>query len=150
MAPEDDVRALHRALLDRWNARDAAGFAGCLARDGSIVGFDGSMVDGAAAVESHLAGIFSDHEPATYVGAVREVRALADGAVLLRAVAGMVPPGQTEVKPEVNAVQSVVAVEQAGEWRVALFQTTPAAFHGRPDDAERLTRELQALVQSDG
>ena len=32
---------------------------------------------------------------------------------------------------------------QAGEWRISLFQNTPAQFHGRPDLVERLTRELR-------
>ena len=31
-------------------------------------------------------------------------------------------------------------------WRVVLLQTTPAAFHGRPDLAEALTRELRQLL----
>ena len=144
---EKEVRALHRALLDAWNDMDAAAFAARFAADGSSVGFDGSPLDGRPAIEAELGRIFADHAPARYVAIVREVRALAPGAVLLRAVAGMVPRGGTELKPEVNAVQGLVAVRRDGGWRIALFQNTPAAFHGRPELAGNLTEELRAAAR---
>jgi len=143
----DQVRALHRLLLDRWDDCDAAGFAAAFADDGSVVGFDGSMVDGRSQIEAHLAEVFADHRPPRYVSAVRDVRRLGDGVVLLRAVAGLVPRGATAVEPSLNAVQSLVAVSGEDGWRAALFQTTPAAFHGRPDDVIALTEELQGLVR---
>ena len=62
---------------------------------------------------------------------------------LIRAVAGLVPAGQTELNPALNAVQSVVASERSGVWKIDLFQNTPAAFHGRPEECERLTTELR-------
>jgi len=48
----------------------------------------------------------------------------------------------------VNAIQSLVAVREADRWRVVLLQTTPAAFHGRPDLAEAPFTELRALVRT--
>ena len=89
-----------------------------------------------AEVEAHLAGIFADHPTASYVWKVQEIRTLGDGVVLLRAIVGMVPPGRTEPNPATNAVQSLVAV---GE-RIALFQNTPAQYHGRPEAAEAAHR----------
>jgi hypothetical protein len=68
--------------------------------------------------------------------------------VLLRSVAGMVPPGDSDIKPEVNAVQLLVAIETAGRWRIAHFQNTPATFDGRPEAAEALTSELRELLPS--
>jgi hypothetical protein len=41
-----------------------------------------------------------------------------------------------------TAVQSMVAVGDGAEWRIALFQKTPAAFHGRPGEKEHLVAEL--------
>jgi hypothetical protein len=55
----------------------------------------------------------------------------------------MVPPGQTQVNPAVNAVQSLVVQQEGSRWRIHLFQNTPAAFHGRPEAAAALTSELQ-------
>lgn len=55
----------------------------------------------------------------------------------------MVPPGGSDINPAVNAIQSLVAVRREDLWRIALFQTTPAAFHGRPELSEQLTSELR-------
>ena len=141
----DAVVALYRRLLESWNSRDAAAFAAQFATNGSSVGFDGSQKDGREAIRSELARIFADHTPATYVGKVREVRAVGPQAMLLHAVAGMIPPGQSALKPERNAIQSLVTVLEEGESRVALFHNTPARFDGRPQLTEQLTAELDAV-----
>lgn len=147
----DEIRRLHRRFIDCWNATDARGIAELFTDDGSIVGFDGSMVNGRADIEEHLRSIFEDHRPARYVDKVREVRPLGDRAALLRAVVGMVPPGEFDLKPEVNAVQSLVAVDTGGAgWLTALLQTTPAQFHGRPHEVEALTNELREVLRSGG
>jgi uncharacterized protein (TIGR02246 family) len=151
LAPEQTaaaLRQLHASLLESWNRRDAAGFAALFTPEGNVVGFDGSEVDGAAAIRDHLEQIFADHHPAAYVAIVREVRQLGSDTALLRAAAGMVPPGKTEVNAAVNAIQSLVARQDGGRWRIELFQNTPAAFHRRPQEAAALTAELQR--QADG
>jgi uncharacterized protein (TIGR02246 family) len=148
--PEDAraVRELYAALLRCWNERDAAAFGALFQSRGSIVGFDGTPIDGSSEIVAHLQGIFAHHPTAAYVGKVREVRALGPGCALLRAVAGMVPPGQTALNPAVNAVQAVIAREERGSWRIELFQNTPAAFHGRPDAVTALTEELQRELEA--
>jgi uncharacterized protein (TIGR02246 family) len=142
------VVALYTRLLEAWNRRDAAGFAAQFADDGSTIGFDGSQLDGRAAIATELGRIFAHHTPATYVARVRELRTLGSGAVLLRAVAGMVPPNASAIKPDVNAIQSLVAIADDGAPRIALYQNTPAQFHGRPELVQQLTAELQRVVES--
>lgn len=146
-------RVLYHRLLDRWNERDGRGMAELFADDGSVVGFDGSQLNGQVAIEAEMVRIFEHHQPAAFVGIVREVRRLTNDVELLRAVAGMVPPGQDDINPAVNAIQSLIAVRQGGEWKLALFQNTPAQFHGRPELFEALTedlrRELKALRRDD-
>jgi uncharacterized protein (TIGR02246 family) len=141
----DELRSLHHLLLEGWNARDGDALAALFTEDGNLVGFDGSTVDGRAQIRAHYLEIFADHQTAAYVGKVREVRHLAADVALLRAVVGMVPPGQSDINPAVNAIQTLVAVKQDGGWRVALFQNTPAAFHGRPELSQQLTEELREL-----
>ena len=121
-------------------------FAALFAVDGNVVGFDGSPVDGREAIRSHLEQIFADHVTAAYVGKVREVRLLAPGVALARAVAGMIPPGQQDLNPAVNTVQALVAVRQDDGWRIGLYQNTPAQFHGQPEAVEQLTQELRQLL----
>lgn len=140
------IESLYRSLLARWNERDAAGFAALFLDDAHVVGFDGSTMFGRAAIESTLAAIFAEHPTATYVAKVRHIQPLGADAVLLTAVAGMVPRGGHALNPNVNAIQSLVAVRANGTWKIALFQNTPAAFHGRPEESAKLTEELGGLV----
>ena len=144
-----DARDLYFAVLDTWNRRDAKGYAQLFSPNGSIVGFDGSTANGPHEIESHLSPIFADHPTAAYVGKVRETRPLGAESVLISAVAGMIPPGQAHIMPERNAIQTLIASKSDdGAWRVELFQNTPARFDGRPDEARRLTEELEAELAS--
>src|SRR5262245_41073930 len=140
------VRELYRELLEAWNKRDAHSFAALYEEGGNQIGFDGSQMNGRAEIETHLSRIFADHMTAAYVSIVREVRFLNGETAILRAVVGMIPYGQTDINPAVNAIQSLIAVRHDGEWKVALFQNTPAAFHGRPEAVAQLTEELRQLL----
>jgi uncharacterized protein (TIGR02246 family) len=146
-AADRETRELYRQLLEAWDKRNARDFALLFAPDGSLVGFDGTQVFGQAEVGAHLSEIFSHHQTARYVSIVREVRSLTEGATILSAVTGMVPPDKDDINPDVNAVQTVVAVKKAGALKVALFQNTPAALHGRPDAVKKLTEELRAALR---
>jgi len=143
---EVEIRALYKNLLESWNRRKAADMAALFTIDGSIVGFDGSQMNGHGEIAATLGQIFADHVTAAYVGRIREVRLLSTEVALVRAVVGMVPPGQADLNPAVNALQTLIVVKQTGQWRIALFQNTPAQFHGRPDLAEQLTNELRQLL----
>jgi uncharacterized protein (TIGR02246 family) len=138
------TRDLYAQLLEAWNKRNARNYALLFASDGNIVGFDGSQVDGQLQIGAHVSEIFSHHQTGSYVAIVREVRALGDDAMILRANAGMVPAGEEDIKAELNAVQTLIASRRKGDWRIALFQNTPAKFDGRPQDAKKLTEELRA------
>jgi uncharacterized protein (TIGR02246 family) len=126
-----------------WNQQDAAAMAACFEQDGNMVGFDGSQVDSRQAIDVHLRPIFADHPTATYVAKVREVRMLRPEVGILRAVAGMIPPGSNDLNPALNTIHTLVAVRNGEDWRAALFQSTPAAWHGRLQDAAALTDELR-------
>src|SRR5688572_4769705 len=121
--------------------------AALFTHDGSLVGFDGSQIDGGpSAVAAHLTPIFASHATPAYVGKVREVRELAPRVSLVRAVTGMVPEGRRDLNAALNTIHTLVAVDGGGTWRAAMFQSTPAAFHGRPDLSLALTEELRALL----
>lgn len=140
------VSNLYRRLIEGWNARDANAMASLLGADALVIGFDGSEMSGPGEVRNELGRIFADHETATYLTKVRSVKPLGADAALLHAVARMVPPDGSEIMPERNAVQVVVAQHEGDSWTVALFQTTPAEFHGRPELVETLTAELAELL----
>jgi len=143
---ENAVRELHQALLRSWNSRDANKFAALFMKDGICVGFDGTEYCGAEEIASALAKIFHDHPVATYVWKIRDTKQIDDHTAILRAVAGMTPPGSRSIKPDRNVIHLLVARKHEGHWLIASYQNTPARYDGRPEAAEALTAELQALV----
>ncbi len=150
--PESDdgakVRLLYQTLLEAWNDKDAHEMAELFSENGNVIGFDGSQMDGRKQIESVLGQIFADHPTPVYVAAVRGVRFLAPGVAILRGVAGMVPRGHSDINPALNVVQSLIATKEQDRWRLALFQNTPAAFHGRPELSEQLTAELRQALRA--
>jgi uncharacterized protein (TIGR02246 family) len=145
---ENEVRTLYDTLITAWNEHDGTAMAAPFADDGVVIGFDGSVSSGMQTISSEMANIFADHETGRYAVKVTSVRELGQHAAILRAIAGLVPPGRTAINPETNSHQSVVAEMQHGQWRIVLLQNTPAHFHGRPSLVEEMTRELQAVADS--
>jgi uncharacterized protein (TIGR02246 family) len=145
---ENDVRALYDQLIAAWNDHDGEAMAEPFAEDGVIIGFDGSISSGRERIGAEMSNIFADHETARYIVKVQSARPLGPQAMILRAIAGLVPPGQTAINPETNSHQTVVAEDQQGRWMIVLFQNTPAQFHGRPGLVEDMTRELQAVADT--
>lgn len=121
------------------------------AERGSLVDFDGTPVDGRTCIEAHLQPIFAQHPTPLFVAKVREVRRMASRQTLLmRAIAGMWPRGASELDPRFNAVQSMVLSLCDGAYRIEMFQNTPAAFHGRPEESEKLSAELREVGKPPG
>jgi uncharacterized protein (TIGR02246 family) len=141
------VRRLYEQILIAWNQQDPAAMASRFEEDGNIVGFDGSQAASPAAIEDHLRPIFANHPTASYVAIVRQIRMLGRHVWLLRAVVGMIPPGSGDINPALNTIQTLVAVEHTDGWQAALFQSTPAAWHGRPQDSAALTDELRDVAR---
>ena len=137
------VLGLYTDLLGAWNAADAAAMARNFADDGEVIGFDGSILTGRAAVEAEMRRVFADHRTGQYIGIVREIVPLSPDVAVVRAVAGVVPAGAADVRPELNSGQRLTAVRRGGAWRIALYHNTPAQFHGRPEMVESLTDELR-------
>jgi uncharacterized protein (TIGR02246 family) len=143
---EHEIQSLYQQLLAGWNQRNAAAMAEPFSEDGEMIGFDGSHIKGKSEIIAHLQPIFTDHVTPIFCGKVKEVRFIGDEAAVLRAIAGMIPPNKSDIKPELNAHQTLIAANKEGKWRVILFQNTPAQFHGRPDLVDKMTEELRALI----
>jgi uncharacterized protein (TIGR02246 family) len=143
MSAEQEVTSLYVQLIAGWNEKSGAGFAAPFAEDAAMIGYDGSEQSGRDQIAHEMQAIFEGHEVASYVAKVRSVEMLSADAAILHAVVGMIPPGESDLNPDRNAHQTVVATRRDGDWRIAFFQNTPAQFHGRPDLAEALTDELR-------
>ncbi|VDG97952.1 Uncharacterised protein [Lysinibacillus sphaericus] len=143
----DEIENLYQKLIAAWNNRDAQAIAELFAEQGVQIGFDGSKVIGQKEILSHLEPIFKNHPTAPFITKVKDIRFLGTDVAILHAIAGMIPPGKTDIEPKVNALQTLVAVKTDDDWRVELFQNTPAQFHGRPELVEEMTDELQQLLR---
>ena len=140
------IKSLFATLLGAWNRRNATDMAGLFVEAGNMVGFDGSTVNGRADIQSHLAPIFARHPTPAFVHKVREIRILSPRVAMLRAVAGMIRQGQTDIVPALNAIQTMIASKSDDQWRIEMFQNTPAAFHGNAALGEALSEELRAVA----
>jgi uncharacterized protein (TIGR02246 family) len=147
VSPDHPIRRLYEQILIAWNHQDAPAMAATFEEDGNLVGFDGTQADSRADIEDHLRPIFADHPTAAYVAKVREIRMLSSNVGILRAVVGMIPPGSDDINPAGNTIQTLVAVQNADGWQATLFQSTPAAWHGRPQDSAALTEELRDVMR---
>lgn len=140
-----EIQAVYIQLLDAWNNRSARDMADLFADDGVNIGFDGSETIGSEELFLHLQPIFEDHPTARFISKVKDVNFLNPDIAILRAIAGMVPPQQSDINPKVNTHHTLVVVKKDG-WRIQLFQNTPAQFHGRPELVEKMTEELRELL----
>lgn len=143
LSSKQEIQKLYEKLIDAWNRRDADGMAELFGEEGVQIGFDGSIATGREEILSHLAPIFDSHPTAPYITKIKEICFLGADVAFLRAIAGMVPPGESEIEPAVNAHQTLVAVKKDDVWYIELFQNTPAQFHGRPELVEEMTKELR-------
>ncbi|PIC73823.1 SgcJ/EcaC family oxidoreductase [Sporosarcina sp. P17b] len=143
----DEITSLYRRLIDAWNNGDAKGMAELFTEQGIQIGFDGSKMVGRKEILSHLTSIFEKHPTAPFVTKEKDVRVIGTDTAIVQAIAGMIPPGKTDIEPAVNALQTLVTVNKDGNWKVELFQNTPAQFHGRPELVEQMTDELRQVMK---
>jgi uncharacterized protein (TIGR02246 family) len=143
-----EVKVLYRNLIQAWNNRNALEMADQFTEKGELIGFDGSLEIGRDTIFAHVQPIFADHPTPPFITVVKEVRQLSTEVVRLRAIAGMIPPGKTEIAPQLNTHQTMIAVKENGQWRVELFQNTPAQFHDRPELVKQMTKELRRAQNS--
>jgi uncharacterized protein (TIGR02246 family) len=146
IANQNKVTALYQQLLDAWNNQNAYGMADLFAEDGEQIGFDGSQSIGSSEIFAHVDPIFKQHRTARFVSKIKSVRFLSQDVAILRAIAGMVPPGKSDINPGVNTHHTLVAQKIEGNWRIKLFQNTPAQYHGRPELVEQMTEELRLML----
>jgi len=143
---KEEIEKLHGELLTYWNKQDPQGMASLFTDKGIAIGFDGSEMNGQNQIETEIRQVFTNHKTASYVWKVKEVKFLNSKVALLRAIVGMVPPGKNDINPATNAIQSLIALKQNNNWKISLFQNTPAQFHGRPELVEAMTKELSELL----
>src|ERR671926_12576 len=114
-ADEAEVRALYHHLMKGWNQGRGDVFAAPFAEDADLVGFDGTHLRGRREIASFHQQLFDSWvKGSRLVGKVTSLRFLAPTVALMHAVGGTVMAGQTDLEPERNSVQTLVAVKEDG------------------------------------
>ena len=124
-ADEAAVRALYEELMHGWNRGSGEDFAAVFAEDGDLVAFDGTHFEGREQIAPFHQELFDRWlKDSRLVGKVKDVRFLSPDVALMHAVGGTVMRGKDEPSPERDSIQTLVAIRQDGEWRLAAFQNT--------------------------
>jgi uncharacterized protein (TIGR02246 family) len=122
---EAAVRALYQQCMDGWNAGSGEAFAAVFAEDGHLVAFDGTHFEGRQNMVSFHQVLFDKWLKGTrLVGHVTRVQFLAPNVALMHALGGTIMRGRTTPSPARDSIQTLVAVRQNGQWKLAAFQNT--------------------------
>jgi uncharacterized protein (TIGR02246 family) len=125
VADEAAVRDLYQQLMDGWNQGSGEAFAAAFTEDGDLVAFDGTHFKGREEIAPFHQELFDKWlKGSRLVGEVKDVRFLSPDIVLMHAVGSTVMRGKSEPSPERDSIQTLVAIRQDGEWRLAAFQNT--------------------------
>lgn len=124
-ADEAAVHALYQELMDGWNRGSGEDFAAVFTENGDLVAFDGTHFKGREEIAPFHQQLFDRWlKGSRLVGRVENVRFLSPDVALMHAVGSTVMRGKTGPSPERDSIQTLVAVRENGEWRLAAFQNT--------------------------
>ena len=121
------VEALVSRLEAAWNAADAAAFAAEFTADADFVNVRGDYSSGRSAIaQGHAAIWTSIYAGSTLRYSLSRLRPLAPGVLIAHLDAHLrVPAGP--LAGEINAIPSLVLVDDDGAWRIAAFHNTARA-----------------------
>ena len=122
---QESLRSLPKQISDAWNKGDGRALAATFTEHGVLVSSDGTYCDGRAEIDRYLGRLFAAHlRGSRFAAKVISIRFLGPEVALMHLEGDFWMAGATEPPAERRAVQSLVAVRNAGRWRVALFQAT--------------------------
>ena len=146
-ADEAAVRGLVQQLMDGWNQGSGAGFAAPFAEDGDQVAFDGTRLSGRQHIADFHQMLFDRFLRGTrLIGKVTDIRFLTPDVALAHGIGGTVMPGEADLAPDRNSVQTLIAIKRDGEWRLARLHNSRADFMGRPEAVQAMTDALRQLL----
>jgi uncharacterized protein (TIGR02246 family) len=133
---ECSVDAIHRQMIEAWNAGDAAAFAAPFVVDADFVAFEGTHLHGHDEILAFHRQLFATVlRGSRLTGEVKFVRRIGPGLAVIHSTVQVILPGGTSPSPSRDSMQFTVVREELGQWRgVSLM------------NARVLTLERQALL----
>ena len=129
---ERAIRDLYEQFMSGWNRGSGEAQASPFAEDGDLVGFDGTHLKGRRAIATFHQPLFDKWlKGSQLIGRVDRLRFLSPDVALMHAVGGTIMRGKSRPSPERDSIQTLVAVKENGQWRLAAFQNTRLRPMGR-------------------
>lgn len=125
ISKELEVRHLFQALLDRWSAGDAEGYANLFAPDAHYVAFDGVDQHGRAAIAASHRPLFERFlRGSRLLGWISDVDFLGESVAVIHAYGYVLEKGRSHPKPSRLSTQTLVAHRRQEGWQFVAFHNT--------------------------
>ena len=149
-ADEDAIRAIHRRMIDAWNAGDGAAFAAPFTDGADFVVWDGTHLKERQQIASFTQRIFDTVVKGSRLeGEVEFVRFLSPVLAVMHSVVRMAFRGQTETSLSRDSMELTVVTKCDGEWRGEALMNARKLTMERQlflDDLDSLPEEAQREV----
>jgi uncharacterized protein (TIGR02246 family) len=120
-----EITAVPARMVAAWAEHDADAFADLFTQDGTLV-LPGVYQKGRNEIREFMATAYAGPYQGTRVtGSPIDVKVLADGAVALLTVGGVLAPGETELSDQAAIRASWILVRRDGRWQLAVYQNCP-------------------------
>jgi uncharacterized protein (TIGR02246 family) len=144
-----EIQQLYQKKIEGWNVGDATKFAEPYLEDADFIGFDGTYLEGRQQIIKFHTILFDKFVKGTrLVGKVKHIRFPNPIVAIVVGISGTIERGHDTVNPERNSIHTIVAVKYDHGWKFTSFQNTRAQYIGNTEKTDKLTKELEQLVQS--
>lgn len=119
------IAAVPARMVAAWAAQDANAFADLFTQDGTLI-LPGVYRKGREEIREFMAaGYAGPYQGTRVTGSPIDIKPLADGAVALLTMGGVLAPGETEVSDNAAIRASWILVRRDGRWQLAVYQNCP-------------------------
>jgi uncharacterized protein (TIGR02246 family) len=120
-----EIAAVPARMVAAWAAHDAKAFADLFTQDGTMI-LPGVYKKGREEIREFMAaGYAGPYQGTRVTGSPIEIKPLADGAVALLTMGGVLEPGQAELSDKAAIRASWILVRRDDRWQLAVYQNSP-------------------------
>jgi uncharacterized protein (TIGR02246 family) len=122
---QEEITAVPARMVAAWAEHDADAFADLFTQDGTLI-LPGVYQKGRDQIREFMAMAYAGPYQGTRVtGQPIDLKVLADGAVALLTMGGVLAPGETELSDRAAIRASWILVKREGRWQLAVYQNCP-------------------------
>jgi uncharacterized protein (TIGR02246 family) len=124
-AEQAEIAAVPARMVAAWAAHDAGAFADLFTQDGTLI-LPGAYKKGRDEIRDFMAaGYAGPYQGTRVTGSPIDIKPLADGAVALLTMGGVLAAGETELSDKAAIRAAWILVRREGRWQLAVYQNCP-------------------------